>query len=401
MRLCDALAGIRAQLPPMLDCETIALSAARGRVLAEDLTAAVDLPHWDSAAVDGFAVRGSDLASGGTKLRVVGEAAAGHPFRGSAGPGEAVRILTGAELPQGMDLVVMQEVCRLDGAFVLIEGGGTKRNWRPRGEDVAVGALAIPAGRRLQPQDVALAGALGCRQIKVRRQTRVGLFSTGDELREPGSLLGRGQIWDGNRCLLRGLLERLGCEVRDFGILRDQPDVVEGALSRAAKECDLLVTSGGMSVGTEDHMRRIIGRRGALEVWPLAIKPGKPVGLGDIDDCPIVALPGNPIAAVVAFIALGRSVVNAVAGASDDPLPAQTLPAAFSFRKTKGTRQFLLAELRRDARGASVVAPSSKQGTAMLSALTGADGFAVIGEDCEEVHDGDLVDFLSVYAYLG
>jgi molybdopterin molybdotransferase len=153
----------------------------------------------------------------------------------------------------------------------------------------------------------------------VRRQPRVGLLSTGDELCEPGNALTDGQIWDANRCILRGLLEQLGCEVADFGILRDEPELLEGALSRAAHDCDLLVTSGGMSVGNEDHIRSIIGRRGVLELWPLAIKPGKPVGLGDIDDCAILALPGNPIAAVVAFIAIGRAVVDVVSGVSHDP----------------------------------------------------------------------------------
>jgi molybdopterin molybdotransferase len=206
---------------------------------------------------------------------------------------------------------------RVNGADLLVEGDlARKKRWRPRGEDVCLGARAIAAGTRLRAQDVALAGALGCNRLQVRRQPRVGLFSTGDELCEPGNALADGQIWDANRCIVRGLLEQLDCEVADFGILRDEPELLEGALSRAAHDCDLLVTSGGMSVGNEDYIRSMIGRRGVLELWPLAIKPGKPVGLGDIDDCAILALPGNPIAAVVAFIAIGRAVVDVVSGAS-------------------------------------------------------------------------------------
>src|SRR5262249_36159650 len=196
---------------------------------------------------------------------------------------------------------------------------------------VHAGGLAIAAGTRLRAQDVALAGALGCKKLEVLRRPRVGLFSTGDELCEPGNVLANGQIWDANRCILRGLLEHLGCQVADFGILRDEPELLEGALSRAAHDCDLLVTSGGMSVGSEDHIRSIIGRRGVLELWPLAIKPGKPVGLGDIDDCVILALPGNPIAAVVAFIAIGRAVVDLVSGASHDPPGLLAMPAGFTF----------------------------------------------------------------------
>jgi len=402
IRLADALAAIRTQLSPILDTEAIDLSAARGKVLAADLIAKVSLPHWDSAAVDGFAVRTSDLTTEQVVgLTVVGEAAAGHPFLGTLGKGQAVRILTGARLPTGADIVVMQEICRLAGAKLLVEATPTsKRHWRPRGEDVGVGSRAIAAGTRLRAQDVALASALGCKQLQVRRQPRVGLFSTGDELREPGDTLANGQIWDANRCLLRGLLEHLGCRVLDFGILRDEPALLEGSLSHAAHECDLLVTSGGMSVGSEDHIRSIIGRRGVLEIWPLAIKPGKPVGLGDIDDCAILALPGNPIAALVAFIAVGRAVVDAVSGASHDPPGLLSIPADFTFAKRSGMRQFLVGELRRINQGRTTVAPSARQGTAMLSALTRSDGFIVLDEDREVVQLGESVDFLPMQDYL-
>jgi len=398
VRLADALAAIRAQVWPIIDTETIDLSGARGRVLPADLVATVSLPHWDSAAVDGFAVRAPDLVRGKvSRLRVIGVAAAGRPFAGSFGPGQAVRILTGALLPAGADVVVMQEVCRVDGADVLVEAGPEgKKHWRPRGEDVCLGSRAIAAGARLRAHDVALAGALGCQRLEVRRQLRVGLFSTGDELCEPGDVLANGQIWDANRCILRGLLEHLGCQVADFGILRDEPELLEGALSRAAHDCDLLVTSGGMSVGNEDHIRSILGRRGVLELWPVAIKPGKPVGLGDIDDCAILALPGNPIAAVVAFIAIGRAVVDVIAGASHDPPRPLSIPAGFPFAKRKGIRQFLLGEVEADNDGKSVVIPCERQGTAMLSALSGSDGFIVLAEDREV----ELVDFIPLQGYL-
>jgi len=402
IRLADALAAIRTQLSPILDTEAVDLSGARGRVLATDLVAKVNLPHWDSAAVDGFSVRSADLVIGQiNSFRLIGVAAAGRPFDGNLGPGQAVRILTGARLPRGADVVVMQEVCRVDGADLLVEVNHTsKKHWRPSGEDVRLGARAIAAGTRLRAQDIALAGALGCKELVVRGRPRVGLFSTGDELCEPGDTLANGQIWDANRCILRGLLEHLGCRVFDFGILRDEPEVLEGALSRAAHDCDLLVTSGGMSVGSEDHIRSIIGRRGVLELWPIAIKPGKPVGLGDIDDCAILALPGNPIAAVVAFIAIGRAVVDVVAGASHDPPRALSIPAGFTCDKKRGIRQFLLGEMQADIEGKSVVVPCQRQGTAMLSALTGSDGFIVLDEDREIVRPSEPVDFLPLQGYL-
>jgi molybdopterin molybdotransferase len=402
IRLADAVAAIRAHLCPILDTELVDLSEARGRVLAEDLIAKISLPHWDSAAVDGFALRAGDVLPGrANRLTVVGEAAAGHPFTGIVGPGQAVRILTGAPLPEGTDLVVMQEVCRTDGISVVVQKGTTdKTHRRVRGEDVGLGSRTVIAGRRLRAQDVALAGALGCQQLQVHRRASVGLFSTGDELCEPGEALANGQIWDANRCILRGLLEHVGCKVVDFGILRDEPGLLEGALSRAAHDCDLLVTSGGMSVGSGDHIRSIIGRRGAMEFWPLAIKPGKPVGVGDIDDCPILALPGNPIAAVVAFIAVGRPMVDVVCGALHDPPQSLSIPAAFTLEKRSGVRQFLLAEVRARDREESAVAPSNRQGTAMLSALTGSDGFIVLNEDREVVRRGERVDFLPMQAYL-
>jgi molybdopterin molybdotransferase len=260
--LSEALVAIGSQLSGRRDQEAVPLSHATGRILGADLVSNVDLPHRNSSAVDGFAVRAADLAPGGfARLSLIGEAAAGHPFHGIIGQGQAVRVFTGASIPQGADLVVMQESCSADGGGVEVRWDGRGRTHiRPRGEGISSGAKVIGAGRRLGTCDVALAGALGCTELSVYKRLRVGGFSTGDELREPGEPLGDGQVWDANRCLLRGLLVRMGCEVADFGILRDEPRALEGALSAAARDCDLLVTSGGMSVGREDHMRSIIGR---------------------------------------------------------------------------------------------------------------------------------------------
>jgi molybdopterin molybdotransferase len=301
--LADALPAVRAQLSPVREREVVPLAAATRRILAGNLLAEMDLPAWNSSAVDGFAVRAADVQPEQVvTLRLAGEALAGHPFAGSVEAGQAARILTGAQLPSGADLVVMQETCIVDGETVRVPGGsGRNSNWRRRGEDVRAGMAILPAGHRLRPQDLALAGAVGYRTLAVFRQLRVGLLSTGDELCELGAEREDGQVWDTNRSLLRALLERMGCQVHDFGIVRDERREVEGKLSAAARESDLLVTSGGMSVGREDHVRSVIGRRGALDIWPLAIKTGRPVGLGDIDACPILALPGNPVAAVIAF----------------------------------------------------------------------------------------------------
>src|SRR5262245_16386034 len=400
--LADALAAVRAQLSPAREHEIAPLAAATRRILAGNLLADVDLPAWNRSAVDGFAVRGADLRPGEpATLRLAGEALAGHPFQGCLEAGQAVHILTGARLPRGADLVVMQETCVVDGDTVKVPGGRSgKSNWRCGGEDVRAGTTILSAGHRLRAQDLALACAVGHRTLSVYRQLRVGLISTGDELCEPGAEREDGQVWDINRSLLRALLERMGCEVRDFGIVRDERREVEGKLSAAARDSDLLVTSGGMSVGREDHVRSVIGRRGTLDIWPLAIKPGRPVGLGDIDACPILALPGNPVAAVIAFAAFGRMVVEALSGALHEPLPSVLLRAAFTLQKTAGVRQFLLARTQPGRKGAGMVALCEKQSAAALSPLVDAGGLIILPEDCEGVQHGDLVEYVPMDVLL-
>lgn len=402
MRLADALKLVRPQLVPVRERESVELHDAHGRVLALGLVAPIDLPPDDCSAMDGFAVRTTDLVPDAiASLRVIGEAAAGHPFDGIVAPGQAVRILTGATLPRGADRVVEQELCIREGNNLHLRGNPhSKDHRRRRGKDVRIGAELFPAGHRLRAQDAALAGALGLRQLTVFRRLRVGLFSTGDELCEPGHARRDGQIWDANRLLLPGLLTPLACEVRDYGIIHDDARKIEGALLEAARDCDLMITTGGMSVGSEDHIRSVIGRRGALEVWPLAIKPGRPVGLGDIDDCPILALPGNPIAAAIAFIAFGRPIVAMLAGALDEQPLTLDLLAGFALKKSKGIRQFLLADIARGSDGASVVRPWPQQSPAMLLPLAGAAGLIVLPEDCVQVTPGDAVTFVPFDAFL-
>ena len=402
--LTEALAAIRSQLSLIVKTETLPLAQARGRILAADIVAGVNLPHSNNSAVDGYAMQAADLlAESPVTLRLIGQAAAGHPFAGVVGTGEAIRILTGAPMPEGADIIVMQERCKANGVTVdVIPHPGGKTNYRSRGEDIALGKLALAAGRRLRTTDLTLAAALGCRSMLVFKRLQVGLFSTGDELCEPGIPLRKGQIWDANRPLLRGLLEQMGCDVHDLGILRDDPDDLEGRLSAAAHEADLLVTSGGMSVGGEDHIRSIIRRRGTLDVWRIALRPGKPMGIGDIDACPILALPGNPVAAAVAFTVVGRIVIEILSGATEEPPICFTVPAAFSLeKKNKGMRQYLLGRLGHAPGGGTIAVAHEKQGSAMLSTFAASSGFIMIAEDCERIEPGDLVTFLPLDGLCG
>ena len=371
MRLSDAEAAIHRLLTLSVEAESVSLAGAEGRFLAQDLMSPVDLPPHENSAVDGFALRFADLpAAAPARLRLIGTAAAGRAWDRPVHAGEAVRILTGARLPASADTVAMQEYGGLDGDTLhLMRLPRRGANIRSRGEDIRAGALAIRAGHRLRAPEIALAAALGQVSLPVFRPLSVGLFSTGDEVRDPGTLLLPGQIWDANRWMLRHLLERLGCRVADHGILADEAPGVERALQQAAHDHDLLITSGGISVGAEDHVGAVIRRRGSLDIWRLAIKPGKPVGFGDIDTCPILALPGNPIASMVLLLTLGRGIVRRLAGAAATEVPCLYLPAGFAFDKKPGRREFLLARIENDGAGASKAVPLEKQGLAGLVAI--------------------------------
>jgi len=403
MLLPDAVAMLEAQLTRVTERESVPLAEARGRILAQDIAAAVDLPPHDNAAVDGFAFRHADLPAGGAaQLRVVGRAAAGRPFRGHLGRGEALQILTGAPVPAGADTVAMQEGCRLDGETLLLPHPPCQgANIRRKGEDIRWGAPALRQGHRLRAPEIALAAALGNAALPVFRRLQVGLFSTGDEVRDPGVVLLPGQIWDANRWMLRNLLEGMGCRVADLGVLADDAGAVEYALQAAAHDHDLLVTSGGISVGAEDHLCRVVRRRGTLDIWRLAIKPGKPVGFGDIDTCPILALPGNPMAAMVLFMVLGRNIVLRLAGAVEEPPVPIRLPADFRCRKKPGRREYLLGRILTTADKVSMVRPLPKQGSAMLSTAPEIEGLILLPEPVEIVENGDLVEFLPLASLTG
>ncbi|HTT80365.1 MAG TPA: molybdopterin molybdotransferase MoeA, partial [Stellaceae bacterium] len=294
-----ALALIAERVAPVVEAESVTLAAASGRILARDLIAAIDVPPYANSAVDGYALAHADLSPDRDTLLVVGgRAAAGHPLGRALRPREAIRIFTGAPMPEGADTVMMQEDCTLDGGQVRLKPGIKKgANRRHAGEDVATGAVALAAGRRLRPADLGLAAALGCEDLPVFRSLRVALLSTGDEVRDPGATLPPGTIYDANRIMLAALLRGLGCEVGDLGICADRAAALADTLVAAAATHDLIVTSGGVSTGEEDHVRAAIERLGRLDFWRLAIKPGRPVALGQVRGVPLIGLPGNPVAA--------------------------------------------------------------------------------------------------------
>ncbi|VBB68710.1 Molybdopterin biosynthesis protein MoeA [invertebrate metagenome] len=391
----QAIQAVRAQAHCRLATEPVPLTVALGRVLAEDLIAPLSLPPYDNAAVDGYGIRSTDQA--GLPRRVVSRAAAGVVAECPIGPGEAVRLFTGSLLPHGVDAVVMQEECQAKGDLVLIPAGvASGTNCRRAGEDVRRGHLALTAGMRLRPQDLGFIAAMGLSTLPVRAPLRVALFSTGDELREPGNPLPPGCIYDANRRAIAACLTALGCAVTDLGMIPDQVTAVTAALREAILDHDLLVTSGGMSVGEEDHVRTAVSDIGTLHLWSVKIKPGKPIAIGTVADVPFLGLPGNPVAAMVAFLIIGRPLVLTLAGRSFFPPPVYPMPAGFVLTRSPGRREFLRVCLDTGSDGVQQVILCQMQGAAVLSSMSRADGFVDLAETVEKVQPGEMLRFLSL-----
>lgn len=398
----EALARIKERVAAVVETETVPLRAAHGRVLAHDLVAAINLPPHANSAVDGYAVAHSDLAlDRDTMLPVSGRAAAGHPLERSARRGEAIRIFTGAPMPEGTDTVMMQEDCIVENGRVRLKPGIRKGvNRRHAGEDVTEGAIALAAGQRLSPADLGLAAALGYSQLPVFRRLRIALLSTGDEVSDPGAPLPPGAIYDANRFILAALLGRLGCAVTDLGIRPDRELALADTLAAASAEHDLIITSGGVSTGEEDHVKAAIEGLGSLHFWRLAIKPGRPVALGQIGAVPLIGLPGNPVAAVVTFIVLARPLILRLGGARAAAPRLFPVKAGFTYRKKPGRREYVRASLQREE-DTMIAVKFPKDGAGILSSIVHSEGLVVLDEMTRDLAVGATVDFLPFAEVLG
>lgn len=393
---------IAARVPAIDATEMVELFSAEGRILAQTLSAAIDLPPFDNSAVDGYAVRWRDLAADGeTKLPVSGRIAAGHAQDQTAPEHTALRIFTGAAVPEDFNTIYMQEDCRLldDGQVALPQRLAKGANLRRRGEDILKNAAALPAGRRLMPEDIGLAAALGVSELKVRRRLKAAIFSTGDEIISPGAALPVAAVYDANRFMLHAMLQRLGVDVHDLGILPDDRGIITTALGAAAKSYDLVVTSGGVSIGEEDHVKAALEAEGSLAFWKLAIKPGRPVAMGILHGTPFIGLPGNPVAVFVCFAALVRPLIAALNGATPEPLRRQKVASGFAFKKKPGRREYLRVSLRTDAAGATIAEKYAVQGSGALTSLTRTQGLVELHENASEIAPGDTVDFID-YALM-
>lgn len=397
MRADEALRVLAERIVPLAGVERAGLRALRGRILAEDIVAPRSVPPHDNAAVDGYAVHHADLdPAGETRLEVSGRAAAGHPLSGPSPRGLAVRVFTGAAMPDGPDSVFMQEDVRVEGEFAIFPPRLKKgANRRKAGEDVEKGKTILRAGHRLRAQDVGLIASVGFAAANVRAPLKVAVFSTGDELREPGGDAPKGSVYDANRFALMALLEQTGAIVTDLGILPDKRDIVTDALASAAGGHDALITSGGMSTGEEDHVRAAVEAHGAIDFWRLAIRPGRPVALGRVKGKAFVGLPGNPVAMMVTFLRFARPVLLRLGGATEvEPLSFRVRSEA-AIKKKIGRREWLRARLvPAEDGGVPFARRFPRDGAGILTSLVESDGLIELAEDVGEVAAGASVDFL-------
>ncbi len=371
-----------------------AIRAALGRVLAEPIVPAFNVPAHDNSAMDGYAVRAADLKpDGNSALAEIGTAFAGRTFTGTVGAGQCVRVMTGAVMPKGTDTVVIQEVVKVEGSRVVVPAGQKKgQNVRAAGEDLKSGVPVLAAGQAVRPAELGLIASLGIGEVSVKRRLRVAFFATGDELTSIGTPLAEGQIYDSNRYTLHGMLARLGVELIDMGVVRDDPARLESAFRDAASKADAVITTGGVSVGEADFVKQLMAKLGEVLFWKIAMRPGRPMAFGQIGNAYLFGLPGNPVAVMVTFYQFVRDALLYLAGRTDDTaLPLLRVPAATPLRKVPGRTEYQRGILARNDKGEWAVRITGQQGSGVLRSMSEANCFIVLEHAREKVEAGELV----------
>ena len=388
LRVDKAREAVRSCLSPIREVESVEIRKALGRVLAQDIVPSINVPSRDNSAMDGYALRLSREES----YKEIGTALAGRPFAGRVGAGECVRIMTGAVMPEGTDTVVIQEVVQAEGGRVRIpQGQKAGQNVRSAGEDLKVGVPVLAPGKLLRPAELGLIASLGISHIDVRKRLRVAFFSTGDELASIGSALKEGEVYDSNRYTLHGMLSRLGVEVLDLGVVRDDPDLLERAFRKASREADVVITTGGVSVGEADFVKQLMAKLGEVLFWKIAMRPGRPMAFGRIGDAFLFGLPGNPVAVMVTFYQFVRSALLHLSGRTDshEP-PTLKASAAEPLRKVPGRTEFQRGILYSED-GEWKVRTTGQQGSGVLRSMSEANCFIVLEHDRGAVKAGEPV----------
>lgn len=390
--------AMRACVTPISQTESVPVRSALGRVLAQDIVPDINVPAHDNSAMDGYAVRFGDIDK---PLREIGTALAGKPFGGSVGPGECVRIMTGAVMPAGTDTVVIQEVVKRDGDRIVVPPGQKRaQNVRYAGEDLKIGVPILQPGKRLRPAELGLIASLGIGEVRVKRKLRVAMFATGDELASIGEKLKDGEVYDSNRYTLHGMLERLGVEITDLGVVRDDPAKLEAALRQAAASNDAIITTGGVSVGEADFVKQLMGKLGEVLFWKIAMRPGRPMAFGRIGDAYLFGLPGNPVAVMVTFYQFVRDALLHLSGRTDDyAMPLLRATSVENMRKVPGRTEYQRGVLFRD--GAEwKVRTTGQQGSGVLRSMSEANCFIVLEHERGAVKAGEPVS-VQLFEALG
>jgi molybdopterin molybdotransferase len=388
LRVDKAREAILACLSSVTETEKVTVSAALGRVLAEEIVPGINVPAHDNSAMDGYAARFSDLDK---PLKEVGSALAGKPFKGKVGPGECVRIMTGAVMPEGADTVVIQEVVKKEADHIRVPPGQKKaQNVRYAGEDLRIGVPVLTAGKLLKPADVGLIASLGIGEVKVKRRLRVAFFATGDELASIGAPLKEGEVYDSNRYTVRGMLERLGVEPIDLGVVRDDPAALEKAFRNASGKADAVITTGGVSVGEADFVKQLMAKLGEVLFWKIAMRPGRPMAFGRVGDAFLFGLPGNPVAVMVTFYQFVRPALLHMAGRGDSGSPLLSVISSENLRKVPGRTEYQRGIVFNQG-GEWRVRTTGQQGSGVLRSMSEANCFIVLEHERGSVKAGEPV----------
>lgn len=379
---------------PLGEREWVDLRMALGRVTAEDIRSALNIPPHTNSAMDGYALSASDLPVSGTReLRVVGTAYAGRPFSGALQAGECARIMTGALLPAGADTVVMQEQVERNGEAISVGKGHARgQHVRAAGEDIAAGQVAVPAGKRLTPADLGLLASLGIEKLSAVRRPRVAIFTTGDELRSLGETLKPGEIYDSNRYTVHGMLSRLDIAVHDLGVVRDQREAVRNAVRQASHAADVVTSCGGASVGDTDFIKQTLEELGQVDFWQVAMKPGKPLAFGKVGSALFFGLPGNPVSVMATFYQFVQPALRRLMGESTAPPLMIKVMCAERLKKAPGRTEFQRGRVESDGNGNLVVRSTGDQGSGILTSMSRANCFIVLPAERSNVEAGSLVD---------
>ena len=391
LRVDKARAAIRSCLATIQDSEMVKTREALGRVLAQDIVPSINVPSHDNSAMDGYAIRFSDLSTFPTTLQEIGTALAGRPFAGRVGAGQCVRIMTGAVMPEGADTVVIQEVVKAQEGNVTIPAGQQPgQNVRAAGEDLKVGVPVLQPGKWLRPAELGLMASLGIAEVRVKRKLRVAFFSTGDELASIGTALKAGEVYDSNRYTLHGMLARLGVEITDLGVVRDDPVLLEAAFKKASSVADVVITTGGVSVGEADFVKQLMAKLGEVLFWKIAMRPGRPMAFGRIGGAYLFGLPGNPVAVAVTFYQFVRDALLYLSGRNDFDTPLLKASAAEPMRKVPGRTEYQRGVLFNQD-GEWKVRTTGQQGSGVLRSMSEADCFIVLEHDRGKVAAGEAV----------